>query len=150
MNLYWKDQEPELIARMLTQDLAVLGAVSCVQRFDGWALLEESIMFGFVDNNRQVFLRANELTAQRFAAFGGVKHPDMPYWTVPSQAEADLGMLRELAYEAVDAAHIAVADRGTELARATSDVRFVPRVQPAGAPSDATEITLTLPRITVS
>lgn len=150
MKPYDKDQAPELTARILTRDLAAIGAVRCVERFDGWALLEGPVMFGFVDNTNQVFLRTNELTAQRFSAFGGTKHPHMPYWTVPERVGANLDLLRDLAYEAIDAAHLAVADRGSELARATSDVRFVPQVRPANAPADASEITLTLPRIRVS
>jgi len=102
-------QNPELTARELAKDLAVIGSVTCVERFDGWALLDAGVMFCFVDQNNTIYLRAGERTAARFADLGSTKHPDMPYWTLPAAAQEDVEMTRDLAYEAADIAHLALA-----------------------------------------
>lgn len=152
MSLEWHNQNAELTARLLTQDLAVIGCISCVERFDGWALLDSGVMFGFVDQDNVVFLRASELSALRFATLGATKHQDMPYWTVPVDASTDLGMLRDLAYEAADAAHLAVADqfssRVAELTHPTGKVPLSVVDEPTR--SDDSEITLTLPRVKIA
>jgi len=101
-------QNPELTARMLAKDLAVIGSVTCVERFDGWALLDAGVMFAFVDDQNIVYLRAGKRTAARFAELGSAKHPDMPYWTLPVAAHDDVEMIRDLAYEAADIAHLAL------------------------------------------
>lgn len=153
MSHEWHNQNPELTARLLAQDLAVIGCISCVERFDGWALLDSGVMFGFIDNTNVAFLRASELTALRFADLGATKHRDLPYWTVPAQASTDLVMLRDLAYEAADAAHLAVADRFSnriaELTQPTGKGPFSVHATPTNQPDDR-EITLTLPRVNIA
>lgn len=98
---------PEVIAQLLVTDLADIGDVSFEPRLTGMALLEDGVMFGYVDNDGTPYLRATEQTAARFHALGSVKHSEMPYWSIPHGISADKGTLHEIAYEAAEAAHLA-------------------------------------------
>lgn len=102
-------QHAELTAQLLTEDLGAIGSVSWAPRLDGYALFEDGVMFGFVAQDCTPYLRANAASAARFHDMGSTKHAEMPYWSVPRSAIADVGLLRELAYESADAAHIAAS-----------------------------------------
>ncbi len=98
----------EVVAQLLTEDLQPVGSVTYSRRLTGYALLEDGVMFGFVTEDGEAYLRASAATAAQFHAMGSAKHPQMPYWTIPAAAAADLAHLCELAYEAADMAHIAI------------------------------------------
>lgn len=110
------------IADQLAEQLAAIGDVAVAPRFNGYALLENEVMFAFVDEDGVAYLRAGVTSAQRFASLGGTKHVEMPYWSIPTRVLNDAELLLELAYQAADIAHLA-ADTGpidVDTARATA------------------------------
>jgi|GEM_PF-5373107 len=106
---YETEQLAELTARLLADDLRTIGAVTCAPRLNGYALFEDGVMFGLVENDGTVFLRTNTISAERFHELESTKHGELPYWTVPRVALHNIVLLRELAYEAADTAHIAAS-----------------------------------------
>lgn len=95
------------IADLLAADIGTIGSVSTEPRFDGVALLEDGVMFGYVDADGTPYLRANEATAAHFHGLGSSRHPQMPYWSIPPSVSGDLARLRQAADEAADLAHLA-------------------------------------------
>ena len=101
--------EIETITQCLVKDLAAIGSVSYAAQFNGFALFEDGVMFGLVDEESTVYLRASLQTGERFSQMGSVKHAELPYWSLPEVLSSDLATLRALAYEAADNAHIAAS-----------------------------------------
>ena len=95
-----------VVARLVCEDLAAIGTVSAKPRLSGAAILEKDVMFGFVEADGTVFLRADARTAKRFNELGGHKHTEMPYWSVPACIACDRNLFAEIAYEAADIAHL--------------------------------------------
>lgn len=97
----------EAVAGLLARDLAPIGVITQERRLSGIALLEDGVMFGYVDADGTPFLRTTLATAQRFHALGSRKHPEMRYWSIPHSIASDNSQLLEAAYESADAAHLA-------------------------------------------
>jgi len=95
-----------VVARLVCEDLESIGNITVSSRLSGAALLEDDVMFGFVEADGTVFLRTDMRTAKRFSDLGGTKHPEMPYWSVPASVACDRLLFSEIAYEAVDVAHL--------------------------------------------
>jgi len=94
---------------LLARDLLAIGSVTVERRFQGWALLDDDVMFGFVDHHGTAYLRASAAIAEYFHELGSSKHPEMPYWSIPESIATDIDRLRHYAYEASDNAHIAIS-----------------------------------------
>ena len=95
------------IAELLASALAPIGDISLEPRLQGVALLDDGVMFGYVDATGTPYLRATAMSAPRFHALDSTKHPEMQYWSIPHSLAADIPRLRELAFDAADAAHLA-------------------------------------------
>lgn len=104
-------QEPtttaQTVADLLIKDLAPIGDLTQERRLSGIALLEDGVMFAYIDADGTPFLRTTHVTARQFHALGSKKHPEMRYWEIPHGIAADIARLREAAYQAADAAHLA-------------------------------------------
>jgi TfoX/Sxy family transcriptional regulator of competence genes len=67
------------IAELLASALAPIGDISLEPRLQGVALLDDGVMFGYVDATGTPYLRATAMSAPRFHALGSTKHPEMQY-----------------------------------------------------------------------
>lgn len=88
-------QTPEgaVAADALVADLQSLGPVTSKKMFGGHGIFCDGVMFGLIDSQGTVHLRADDETAALFAEHGSTKHGRMPYWTVPVgvlESESDL------------------------------------------------------------
>jgi len=101
--------QAEIITNLLIKDLEPIGSVTAARRLHGFALFEDGVMFGFVEQDGTIYLRATMRTAERFNQLGSTKHAEMPYWSVPMAIASNVHALRDLAYQAADNAHLAAS-----------------------------------------
>lgn len=99
----------EAVAALLVRDLVTIGSVTYSTRLTGYGLFEDGVMFGFVEADGTFYLRATARTAEYFNSRGATKHREMPYWSVPDAVASDIQVLRDLAYQAADNAHLAAS-----------------------------------------
>lgn len=99
-------QGEEAAARVVA-DLTPLGDVSSKKMFGGHGIFCSGVMFGLIDSNGTVHLRADNTSAVTFEERGSSKHGRMPYWTVPSEVLASETELLEWAAQSLEVARAA-------------------------------------------
>jgi DNA transformation protein len=102
-------QTPEgaTAADAIVADLHSLGPVTSKKMFGGHGIFCDGVMFGLIDSQGTVHLRADDTTAERFEEHGSTKHGRMPYWTVPAgilDTESELASWAAQALEVARAA----------------------------------------------
>jgi DNA transformation protein len=84
--------------------LKPIGDVRSKSMFGGYGIFQEDVMFGIVDSEGRLYLRADPTTAPDFEAAGSTQHARMPYWEVPTSIRDDPDRLREWATTAAEVA----------------------------------------------
>lgn len=80
-----QSQQGAEAAEAVVADLSSLGDITSKKMFGGHGIFCDGVMFGLIDSNGTVHLRADEATADDFEGSGSSKHGRMPYWTVPAE-----------------------------------------------------------------
>ena len=88
-------QTPEgaVAADAIVADLRPLGPVTSKKMFGGHGIFCDGVLFGLIDSQGTVHLRADDASSAGFAEHGSIKHSRMPYWTVPAgvlESESEL------------------------------------------------------------
>lgn len=91
-------------AEALIDDLQPLGEVTSKRMFGGHGVFSDGVMFGIVDSTGACYLRADDATAERYAAEGAERHGKMPYWTIPTAVRSDGEQLLAWADESLEVA----------------------------------------------
>lgn len=82
-------EEVGVFADQLLDAFAPLGEVSWKKMFGGAGVFVDGSMFGLIDTEAQLHLKADDSNRIQFEAAGSVKHGRMPYYTVPSEVLND-------------------------------------------------------------
>ena len=73
----------------LLETFAPLGEVSWKKMFGGAGVFVDGSMFGLMDSDAQLHLKADDSNREQFEAAGSVKHGRMPYFSVPPEVLDD-------------------------------------------------------------
>lgn len=94
-------------AERLTDVLQPLGNIGSRSMFGGYGIFADDLMFALVDPSGQGFLRVDDATRPRFEAADAQGHGRMPYWSIPSDVDADDETLLAWARDALEVARAA-------------------------------------------
>ncbi|NNF52997.1 MAG: TfoX/Sxy family protein [Acidimicrobiales bacterium] len=81
--------EVGVFADELLDTFAPLGEVTWKKMFGGAGVFVDGSMFGLIDTEAKLHLKADDSNREQFETAGGVKHGRMPYYSVPSEVLED-------------------------------------------------------------
>lgn len=77
-------EEVGVFADQLLDTFSPLGEVTWKKMFGGAGVFVDGSMFGLIDTDAQLHLKADDSNRDGFERAGAVKHGRMPYYSVPS------------------------------------------------------------------
>ena len=93
--------EAALAADLFVERLSGLSRITSKKMFGGFGIFCNNQMFGIVNSEGQVFLKAEDKMKPRFEKLGSVKHSRMPYYSIPEEIFNNLEQFTSWAKESI-------------------------------------------------
>ena len=79
-----------------------MGSITSKKMFGGFGIFHDGKMFGLVNSDGEVYLKANDSIRQKFEDAGAKSHGRMPYFSVPDDVIANVDQLINWVKESID------------------------------------------------